>query len=84
MQSKKITITICMGSSCFSRGNSLNAEIIQDYIARNSLDVEFDVRGCLCQGNCKSGPNITINGKLFSNVSPEGIIDLINHEIGTE
>ena len=26
-------ITICMGSSCFSRGNNRNIEVIQDYLA---------------------------------------------------
>ena len=40
------TITICMGSSCFSRGNSTNAEVIQRFIADNGLEDKFSVRGC--------------------------------------
>ena len=33
---KKKEITICLGSSCFSRGNNKNLEIIQEY--NESLD----------------------------------------------
>ena len=33
-------ITVCMGSSCFSRGNSSNAELIQLFIKENNLYYE--------------------------------------------
>ena len=75
-------ITVCMGSSCFSRGNSSNAEIIQDFIQKNNLEGKVKVAGCLCEGECKSGPNIKINGKLFTDVSPEGLEILLRHELG--
>ena len=74
-------ITVCMGSSCFSRGNSSNAELIQDFIQKNNLEGKVEVAGCLCEGECKSGPNIKINGKLFTDVSPEGLELLLRHEL---
>ena len=75
-------ITVCMGSSCFSRGNSSNAELIQLFIKENNLEGRVRVTGCLCEGECKSGPNIKRNGKLFTDVSPEGLEILLRHELG--
>lgn len=76
------TITVCMGSSCFSRGNASNAEIIQKFIQQHNLSTTVEVKGCLCEGECKTGPNIRIDDKLFSYVSPEGLNDLLLHELG--
>lgn len=78
---KKISITVCMGSSCFSRGNANNAEIIQKFIDDHNLFGTVSVKGCLCEGECKSGPHIRINEKLYSDVSPEGLEDLLGHEL---
>ena len=75
------TITVCMGSSCFSRGNSANTKIIQNFIEEYNLSDSVQVRCCLCEGECKHGPNIRIDDKLFSNVYSEGLIDLLQHEL---
>lgn len=70
-------ITICMGSSCFSRGNSAIAQMVQEFIINNNLEDKVEVRGCLCEGECREGPNIRIDGKLYSNVSPGSLEDLL-------
>lgn len=70
-------ITVCMGSSCFSRGNSTIVQMVQDFIAKNNLEDKVEVRGCLCEGECREGPNIRIDGKLYSHVSPGGLEDLL-------
>lgn len=75
-------ITICMGSSCFSRGNSVIAQMIQDFIRDNNLENDVEIRGCLCTGECRQGPNIRIDGKLYSQVSPGSLNDLLKHELG--
>jgi NADH:ubiquinone oxidoreductase subunit E len=53
-----------MGSSCFSRGNNRNIEVIQDYLAQRQRQATVELVGHLCKGQCKSGPNITINGRI--------------------
>ena len=65
---KKPHIEICLGSSCFARGNEKNLKIIQQFIAANNLTDEVDlILDCsLCKGNCSKGPNITIDSKLYS------------------
>lgn len=79
---KKYEITVCMGSSCFSRGNSITASLVTQFVQDKGLSENVNVCGCLCDGECKNGPNIKINGKLFSNISPEGLYDLLEHELG--
>lgn len=76
-----IKITVCMGSSCFSRGNAVNADLIRQFVASHNLEDKIRVEGCLCEGKCKQGPNVTINGKSFSQVSPEGLEDLLKKEL---
>ena len=75
------TITVCMGSSCFSRGNATNAEVIQRFLIERNLTDKVTVKGCLCESDCKNGPSIRIDGKLFTDVSPEGLELLLKHEL---
>ena len=74
-------ITICMGSSCFSRGNLKNAEIVKQFVSAHNLEKTVHVEGCLCQGKCKNGPNISINGKTFSHVTPENLETILQQEL---
>jgi len=73
------SITICLGSSCFSRGNSRNLEVIQDFYKTHNLPASVELNGHLCEGHCRSGPNVRINGKLYHEVDPIVIIALLNH-----
>ncbi len=79
-----MTITVCMGSSCFSRGNAFNAETIQSLVERMGIAATTEVRGCLCEGQCKKGPNVRINETLYSNVSPESLQDMLERELVLE
>ncbi len=78
------TVTICMGSSCFSRGNSSVAEAIQRYVADKALQDRVAIRGCLCEGECKNGPNLRIDDRLYANVSASMAIDIISNELEVE
>ena len=62
------TIEICMGSSCFSRGNAENLAVIRSYLAEKRLSAAITTSGRLCEGLCSEGPNIAINGELHHRV----------------
>jgi NADH:ubiquinone oxidoreductase subunit E len=76
---QKPKIEICLGSSCFARGNSRNLETIEKYLAQRGLKDEVDLAlSCsLCQGRCNSGPNLAIDGVPYGKVDPETLLDLL-------
>ena len=61
-------IKVCMGSSCFARGNSKNLQIIQNYIEQKGLDAQIELTGLRCCNRCSMGPNITIDDEEFNNL----------------
>ena len=71
------TIKICMGSSCFARGNSKNLQIIQNFIEKNHLDAEIQLTGLRCCNNCSKGPNITIDETEYNNIDNGTLLDIL-------
>lgn len=65
---QRIEVHICLGSSCFSRGNKDVVLFIKEYLRKNHLDDKVIFKGARCMGHCSNGPNLSING-----VSMEGI-----------
>lgn len=71
------TIKICMGSSCFARGNSKNLQTIQSFIDKNGLDAEIELSGLRCCDNCSKGPNITIDDIEYNNIDSGTLLDIL-------
>lgn len=67
---EKPKIVICIGSSCFSRGNTKNVEIAEKYLEENGYkdEVDVDLSGSLCQGHCAEGPIVVINDRIYTKV----------------
>ena len=74
----KINITVCMGSSCFARGNQENLTYIEDFISKKKLDAEIELAGTRCEGKCATGPNIIINGVEYNNVTEEKLNEILS------
>lgn len=75
----KNSITICMGSSCFARGNRENLEVVETYLHAHRIAAEVEFVGCRCRGECGRGPNIEINGTLHHNVDTGTLLDLLEY-----
>lgn len=76
------SIKLCMGSSCYSRGNQENLALIERYLSERQLSLVVDLRGSRCEGLCSKGPNIEINGRLFGGVCAESIEQLLDQQLG--
>ncbi len=76
----KRKIVICVGSSCFVRGNAANAETVKEFLKERGLadDVDVDFSGGLCFGQCSEGPNVMIDGEIFHRVDRGVMLDLLN------
>ncbi len=75
---KESVIKICMGSSCFARGNNENLTIIKEFLKINSIEAKVVLTGNLCEGRCNTGPNLFINNKLHQEVDSSKIDDFLN------
>lgn len=77
----KINITVCMGSSCFARGNQQNLAFIEGFIKAHDLDAEIDLAGTRCENLCAKGPNIIINGIEYNGVTEEKLEQILTKEL---
>lgn len=73
-----VTITVCMGSSCFARGNSENIVFIENYIKEKGLNAKLDLCGTRCENMCASGPHVMVDGKMYSGVTVEMLKAILN------
>jgi NADH:ubiquinone oxidoreductase subunit E len=72
---------ICLGSSCFSRGNKDVVMFIKEYLRKHHLDDKVIFKGARCMGNCSNGPNLTINGKIMEGVTLAGAEGILDREL---
>ena len=73
----KNSISICMGSSCFVRGNEEHLRTIENFIEENRINIELKLIGSRCVDECILGPNISINGKDYHKVDRGTLLDVL-------
>lgn len=78
MADNKIEIIVCMGSSCFARGNQQNLDFIENYIKEKNLGAKVELGGSRCEGKCAVGPNIVVNGVEYEQVDEDKIKQIFN------
>ena len=72
---------ICLGSSCFSRGNKDVVLFIRDYLIKNHLEDKVIFRGGRCMGHCSNGPNLKINDVIKEGVTLSKIESILDLEL---
>lgn len=78
---QEVLIGVCMGSSCFSRGNNRTVAAVRDFITHEHLEGRAMVEGHLCEGMCKEGPNVMIGGEMMQHAEPTAVIASILHRL---
>lgn len=73
------TVKICLGSSCFARGNGEILSFIKKYINDNAKQAEIQLIGCRCGNLCADGPNIFIDDKKYSQVTLTELPNILEH-----
>jgi NADH:ubiquinone oxidoreductase subunit E len=77
---QRIEMHICLGSSCFSRGNKDVVMFIKEYLRKNHLDDKVIFKGARCMGLCSNGPNLIINGVTIEGVTLSKIESILEKE----
>lgn len=75
-------IKICLGSSCFSRGNNANLDVVKSYLAEHGLSAEVKFSGRLCEEMCSRGPVIAIDDKVYEEVNLSRLHKILREEFG--
>ena len=73
---------ICLGSSCFSRGNKEVVLFIKEWLRKNHLEDRVVFKGARCFGHCSNGPNLVIDGKVIEGVGIAQVEKILEEEIG--
>ena len=78
----KKEIRICLGSSCFSRGNKKTLQIIQQYLKDHQLERDVILKGNHCFSDCSEGPILKIGQKIYEHVTQEKVLEILEKEFG--
>jgi NADH:ubiquinone oxidoreductase subunit E len=78
----KKEIKICLGSSCFSRGNKTTLQVVQKYLKDHQLERDVILKGMHCFSNCNTGPIMKIGEKVHEQVSGETALEILEIEFG--
>jgi NADH:ubiquinone oxidoreductase subunit E len=72
-----VEIVVCLGSSCFARGNSGILAVLQQYMQSKGPNSSVRLSGCLCQDQCKLGPNLKIGDQFHHNITAARLRELL-------
>ena len=75
-----MTVTVCIGSSCHSKGSRQVVEQLQNLIAENNLEEKVTLSGTFCLGHCQQGVCVLVDEE-FHSVSPETVGEFFANEI---
>ncbi len=78
----KHTIILCLGSSCFARGNHLLIEPVKRFLLKNQLEDKIEFKGGHCCNECNEGPVMLIDGKAYHNVTKENFEEILGKALG--
>jgi len=75
-------ISVCMGTACFVKGgeqvlDSFKYELGVE-MGETTSDQLFTLESSRCIGVCSLAPVVTINGKVYSKVTPNQVPDILN------
>ncbi|MCK5822735.1 MAG: (2Fe-2S) ferredoxin domain-containing protein [Bacteroidales bacterium] len=81
MKNYKKEITICLGSSCFARGNKSTLKVINSYLKEYKLENKIFFHGSRCFGKCELGPILKIDDKFYEQVNEKTVLDILDENL---
>jgi NADH:ubiquinone oxidoreductase subunit E len=78
----RIDIQICLGSSCFSRGNKRLVKVVEQYLNERNLRHLVYFHGAHCFSSCDRGPLISIDGKEYTGLNEDKVIMILDGIFG--
>lgn len=76
-----VRVEICMGSSCFARGNNENLEFLEKNQENSDFDIKLELIGKRCENICSEGPHICINEKKYNKISTDDLKNILENRL---
>lgn len=74
-----VVVEMCMGTSCHLLGAQDLMEALDTLpLEKRSL---IELKGATCLKSCRKGPNVRINGEMFSEITPERFLTVIEENL---
>lgn len=78
---ERIEISVCLGSSCFSRGNKEITRVIESFLEEHGIKDKVYFHGAHCFDKCNTGPVIKIGDNIFEGVNTTNIHYILNEQL---
>lgn len=76
-------ISVCLGTVCFVKGSD---KVLREFEKQLGIksgettpDLKFSLEGLRCVGACGLAPVVVVNGKVYGQVKPEQVADILSH-----
>lgn len=77
----RFRINVCTGTACFVRGATKVLDEFKRYLSvaegETTADGKFTLGGLRCVGACSLAPVVMVNGRVYGNVVPKAVADII-------
>lgn len=78
----KYIISVCMGTACYLKGAQDLIAAFEDQLGINNgestEDGLFHLQEVRCVGCCGLAPVVVVNGKTYSKMTPDRVVDILN------
>ena len=72
-----VQVAVCHGRMCLRHAKSIMDRLTQ--VQEKGYHVEQSK--CLCMSQCERAPNICIDGKIYTNMNPIKVAELVKAEV---
>lgn len=77
----KYKINVCLGTACFVKGSEKILDELVRYLCidngETTKDMKYSLGGLRCVGACSLAPVVTVNDKVYSNVTTEMVPEIL-------
>ena len=75
---RKVKVEICRGTSCHLLGSQELLAAVKSLPPERQEQLEISMLDCL--KSCRQGPNVRIDGKVLSGLTPEELVLLLQDD----
>jgi NADH:ubiquinone oxidoreductase subunit E len=76
-----LTVTVCIGSSCYVRGSEQMADTFEQLIRERNLSARVELTGAFCMDQCSMGASVRVGERVYRGVDPRQCRQFFEDEI---